>query len=377
MADKTPCICSARTSAAWSEPGTDAFNYATNEIRQIALSENVSLLAGLGTSLGLKGRRVSAPGMQDLWKEIRDQAGVDKFTETLNAVGFDPRQSGENIEALLSRCNLAFRFTQTQATAEFVESAEKTIRELIDFVDETTDLSAHETILRKLARRPDRLPRLKIFTTNYDLCFETAARKLRFIAVDGFSLGNPRVFDASNFDLDFVRRQPDRESSAFLPNVFHLHKLHGSIDWERQGEETHQRASSKQPLIIYPRDSKFESSYEQPYLEMMSRFQTAIRAQNTGVLLCGVGFNDRHISQPIMQAISANIGLRVVVVDPTVRTSANECFVRFRKLVETGDARITLVHGTFAELAKLLPDLSTRTESEGHDERIGGHSGAH
>jgi hypothetical protein len=48
-------------------------------------------------------------------------------------------------------------------------------------------LAAHESVLRKLARRGSRKPRAKVFTSNYDLCFEYAARRQRFVIVDGFS----------------------------------------------------------------------------------------------------------------------------------------------------------------------------------------------
>jgi hypothetical protein len=40
-----------------------------------------------------------------------------------------------------------------------------------DFLD-VGKLEAHKTVLHRLSRRRVRDPRLKVFTTNYDLCFE-------------------------------------------------------------------------------------------------------------------------------------------------------------------------------------------------------------
>jgi hypothetical protein len=40
---------------------------------------------------------------------------------------------------------------------------------------------------------------MKLFTTNYDLCFEEAAARSRFVTVDGFSHAMPQEFDGAYF----------------------------------------------------------------------------------------------------------------------------------------------------------------------------------
>lgn len=369
MARSEILIFSSRTDG-WVSSDHNEFKNHIGEIRDVAMSQNLALLAGLGTSLGLAGRKSAAPSMGELWRVIEARIGAEEFARIVKQIGFIADEGRKDVEALLSRCNLAFRYTNDKPIGSFIQTAETVIRELIDFVDSTTDLASHELLLRKLARRSARLPRFRIFTTNYDLCFEVAARKLRFVVVDGFSISNPRVFDPSNFDVDFVRRISEREALHYISGVFHLYKLHGSLDWEQSSSDTLQVNAASQPLIIYPRDSKFESSYEQPYLEMMSRFQTFVRQPATGIIVCGFGFNDRHITQPLMQAVASNVGLRLLVVDPNVEDSTNECFARLRNLVSSGDARITLLKGTFSDLAKLIPDLSLVSEGEDHEERI-------
>ena len=52
------------------------------------------------------------------------------------------------------------------------------------------------------------------------------------------------------------------------------------MHWGKSGDNIIQGDSFEQPLIIYPSSTKYESSYEQPYFEIMSRFQQALRKEN-------------------------------------------------------------------------------------------------
>src|SRR5690606_2578481 len=110
------------------------------------------------------------------------------------------------------------------------------------------------------------------------------------------------------------------DSHDFIPNVFHLYKLHGSVDWTKNTKsgEIEKNPVSESPLLIYPRNTKYELSFEQPYLEMMSAFHTALRQPDTGLLILGFGFNDNHLAEPILSAINSNLHLKVVVCDPSL-----------------------------------------------------------
>ena len=44
-------------------------------------------------------------------------------------------------------------------------------------------------------------------------------------------------------------------------------------------------------------------SFEPPYLDMMGAFQTAIRQPDTSLVITGFGFNDDHMTKPIMAAV--------------------------------------------------------------------------
>lgn len=74
-----------------------------------------------------------------------------------------------------------------------------------------------------------------MFTTNYDLCFEYAAREQQFVVVDDFSHSVPQTYDRAHFSYDIVRREGDADPPDYIESVFHLYKLHGSIDWRRRG----------------------------------------------------------------------------------------------------------------------------------------------
>lgn len=338
-------------------------------LRTVLLSDNLVVLCGLGTSLCIRddqGTRL-APTMGDLWQEA---AALPGFESVRRKVGYQTPETGDNIELFLSRCQLYQSLTKDQETEEFVRQAAVLIARRCSFVAEEVPLPFHTTFLRKIARRPTRQTRTKLFTTNYDTCFETAAAQARFLVVDGFSYSQPPEFDGGFFHYDFVRRAPGREVPEYIPNVFHLYKLHGSVQWTRSHGKVTKRERPDEPLLIYPQHSKFEQSYSQPFLELMSRFQAELRQENTGLLVIGFGFNDLHIAEPILSAIRSNISLNAVIVDPNVEASANSSIREIRSLIAAGDLRVHLLNATFEELVPALPDLVAPTEEERHWSRL-------
>ncbi len=252
----------------------------------------------------------------------------------------------------------------------FITATEALIVSRCRFVSPTTERTTNKAFLRKVARRSTRLPRTKVFTTNYDLSFETAGSHARFTIVDGFSHTQLQEFDGNYFTYDLVRREPDREIPDYIPNVFHLHKIHGSVDWELRDDQVIKTTDASKPLIIYPRHSKFEASYNQPFIEMMSRFQLALRQPNTGLFVLGSGFNDTHIWQPLLAAVRSNVSLKAVVVDPALPQSTKPPVTEIKKLIAAGDSRLVLIAGGFEAFVPVLPDLVVATEEERHRERL-------
>ncbi len=340
-------------------------------LRELLLTENLVVLCGLGTSRSVLDPEGNTPALTlgDLWDAARENA-ADQFEEIVDCVHYEPPNDDDSIELLLSRCQLHQALNPNEPVGNFMEATERLIVELCDFLKGEHRLDTHEAFLRKVARRSTRQPRMKLFTTNYDLCFETAANRAGFVVVDGFSHSLPQTFDAVYFAYDLVRREQQGETPDYIPNVFQLHKLHGSVDWERRGSTVLRQRSPDHPVIIYPRHTKFESSYDPPFLEMMSRFQLSLRQPNVALLVIGFGLNDNHIVQPIMSAVRSNVGLKAAVVDPVLKDTENAAVSGLRGLIQNGDPRLALVAARFEELVPVLPDLVAASEEERHHERV-------
>lgn len=177
--------------------------------------------------------------------------------------------------------------------------------------------SHHQDFIRKLTSRKPSDPRVQLFTTNYDTLFEQAAQRMNYTIIDGFSFFQPRVFNGSNFDRDIVFREKTRikQEESFVPSVIQLFKLHGSIDWEKQDNgKILQVSKTNKPCIIYPATEKYESSYEQPYFEMMSHFQSTLRKEGTLLIVVGFGFQDKHIQNAIKEAVIQNPNFHLLIV---------------------------------------------------------------
>ena len=221
-----------------------------------------------------------------------------------------------------------------------------------------------------MARRPSKKPRLKLFTTNYDLCFEKAASNISFIVLDGFSFSLPPKFDNSNFDFDIVRRDFEKETQDYIPNALHLYKIHGSVNWDGDNNQIIKKEKPIVPLMIYPMNSKYELSFEQPFLEMMSRFQNIIRKPNTALITIGFGFNDNHLSQPIMSAIKSNISFKYLHVSLGLEGSSNEYVKKIADLIIDGDSRLQMLEASFDKFTESLPDIAKASEEEIFIKRI-------
>ncbi len=354
---------------------------------------NLLVLTGSGSSLAATNdaAKPQPAGMNDLWTAVKAKVGDAPF-ETICAM-FPNAPVNGNIEKLLTLCKLYLELNQTSEADEtttvvkFVKDAEEAILSKVDFVDAATGLEAHSAVIQKIGRRGMRKPRARFFTTNYDLCFEEAARRHRFTIIDGFSHALDQTYDRGNFDFDIVRREQGKDAPDYIENVFHLYKLHGSVDWRRiNGEIYRSKGPKGDPILIYPRSSKYQESFEAPYLDMIGALQASLREPDTALIISGFGFNDDHLSRPILAAMEANMSMRLVVcdpaflaaedlasddhvVDPELKT-ANSYLKAFYRLAKGGDPRVHLLNGRFSDMARALPDLVGETDRERHIARV-------
>ena len=112
--------------------------------------------------------------------------------------------------------------------------------------------------------------------------------------------------------------------------------------------------------MVYPREAKYEDSYEQPYFEMMARFQRNLRLNDNTVLICiGYSFNDKHINAAIEEALNQNPSFRLAIIDPGFDNDSISNSLSEIKKVALESERILLVAETFTDFANYFPELKT------------------
>lgn len=216
----------------------------------------------------------------------------------------------------------------------------------------------HGEFIRKLTARKPSDPRVQLFTTNYDTLFEQAAKRIGFTIIDGFSFSHPRVFNGTNFDYDIVYRERSRikPDESFVPNVFQLYKIHGSVDWQRgKNGEVLQVEKTDTPCVIYPASNKYESSYEQPYIEMIAHFQQTLRREGTLLIVVGFGFKDKHLQNIIKEAVFQNPHFHLLVVCYNGKGITKELVPDFLDDDLKTVPNVTVIHGKFKDFVHHLP----------------------
>lgn len=340
------------TKSLWQSIEDENKSYLNSELLSALQMPNLLVLSGSGTSLG----KVGAPSMNDLWKNVvnANEAIIKKI---------DYKES--NVEELLSRCDAWLQINKDdEDVSDFVKKSKQIILEQCQNFLKEDNLDTHRTFLRKLSRRNIRNPRLKVFTTNYDLCFEKAAALQGLIVIDGFTFGQPRTFNPLCFNYDIVRRTR-QEQGEYLEGVFHLLKLHGSVNWEYSETGIVQENTKPDPdraCLIYPAKGKYQQSYLQPHLELISQFLSSLREVDTCLIVSGFGFNDDHLSEPILTAVKSNPRFKLIIADycaeKLTSSDDNKYWNNFGKLAKDGND-VLLINSSFEQFVNQIPDLKT------------------
>ncbi|USD35749.1 SIR2 family protein [Ferrimonas sp. SCSIO 43195] len=335
---------------------------------------NLALFAGSGASLV----EPRGPSMWDLWVRCLFTNGeynssipaIEQFRKDAQAVCEKVRYTdleSPNIEHFLSACDAYLVvYPEDEEVKPFVSSCKAVILEACsEFLDDPqSDISAYTEMLRKLARRRTRDPRLKVFTTNYDMCFETASSDLGMMVVDGFSYTRRRRFDGQYFNFDVVNRAS--EEQAFIQGVIQLYKLHGSVSWERRGDGIFevQHPSPDSACLIYPAKGKYQQAFIQPHLELLSRYLEFLRLPNACLVVSGFGFNDDHLSEPVLSAVKANPSLKLIVCDYAAREQIGGAGSHYWQKLASSGADVTFINASFKQLAELIPNLTALSPAE-------------
>lgn len=197
-------------------------------------------------------------------------------------------------------------------------------------------LRFHRTFFRKLikARRID-LPRLRIFTTNYDLVIEKSLDASGISYFDGFHGTVRRRFRSEAFDQDLYRPPEAERRLLRVPDVVYLYKIHGSITWRAKPgveaggptEVVESRSladfEGDELALIFPTPQKENASLGYPYSALFRSFSEALQRGDSALLTIGYGFGDDHINRLIYQALG-NPSFQLFAVAPYGVLTFNE-----------------------------------------------------
>lgn len=382
-------------------------------LTQAVHATNVLIFLGSGASFSAKNADgTQAPGMNDLWHAARAKVSEENLFDSsdfdnvvLDIIGdLPPEENGKqqagDIENLLSLSKMKLELMEVRSNERektdpkgpiqklrtFIAKAESAILEKVNFVNQMTALPVHRGLLQKFAKRAVDKPRVKVFTTNYDLCVEEAASQLGVVLVDGFSHSAEQRFNRDYFQHDIVRRQTSGTKADYVDGVYHLYKLHGSIDWRRRADGVVVRSQANdpelRPVLIYPRSTKYQQAFEIPYLDMFAALQAALREPDTALLVAGFGFADDHISAPIWSALESNLSLRLVLIDPSfipvlkldtypapehlldAQLPTKKYQNKIMRLVMEGDSRVIVLNGRFEDLVDAIPTITGESDRQ-------------
>lgn len=329
--------------------------------------KNIVVLSAAGTSMDNGGASTSGKTRKGLWLHCENE--INSIKSKIAGIETKEFFINQDIEGLLSYIILYEKLygELKNGSDVFREKLEAKIAEACNLILQKQ--SPHKEFLNKITARKPSDPRVQLFTTNYDLLFENAANQAGFVVIDGFSFTHPRKFSGRYFDLDLVNREKTRikQEESFVSKVFHLYKLHGSLNWFNSGGEIVQQDRPTKPLIIYPASEKYESSYEQPYFEMMSRFQQSLRKENTLLIIIGFGFQDKHIQNAISEAVDQNPSFQLVIInysgsddDGISLESLKQFFIDFDK--KEIKRNVSVVYSSFSSFTKNYPSNNTYIE---------------
>lgn len=139
---------------------------------------------------------------------------------------------------------------------------------------------------------------VELFTTNYDLLLEEALEANRIPYFDGFVGSRLTFFDTHAMEEDVLPARWAR-----------LWKLHGSINWQKDDQNTVRRGQATSPIehcLIHPSHLKYDESRRMPYLAMIDRLRSFLRRPNSVLVISGYSFGDDHLNEVLIQGLQGN-----------------------------------------------------------------------
>lgn len=353
-------------------------------------NKNLSFLLGSGCSsykLESEGyNEIGIPVMAPLAKEFYSSPDFEEQKEWLKSeLSIDVTHSNfsTNLETFLSTLHsLSFYHLKTtlpkveeEVEAKQVEFSELSESEKIDFIiiqarnfllekclntentksEDNKDsidkplIELYKQFYRKLLSRNSTLPRLNIFTTNYDLYSERAMDLLGIHYVNGFTGGISKFFNPAIFNYALAEKMDLSQSKwSVIDNFFYLYKIHGSVNWiEADGENklfkvkeiqepTFDDLKEKDTIMVHPTPLKYNASLGSPYSDLFREFQKKLMQNNNILVTIGYSFSDKHINNLIFQAFTIPSFRLIVIGEPSEKNAIG-------KLLDLNDSRIWII----------------------------------
>lgn len=345
-----------------------------------------------------KWEQVGIPVMAPLTKEFYSLQSFKPFKEYLKTefnLDIEDAKFANNLELFLSTLHSITFFLSKQPNPESNESLKKIesiVREARNFLlkkclnqdnskstkekssNDAPLLDLYKEFYRKLLTRNSTLPRLNIFTTNYDLYSERAMDDLGIHYVNGFTGGIQKFFNPAIFNYALAEKMDLSQSKwSVIDNFFYLYKLHGSVNWIENNTDnklfkvkeiqdpTFDKLKDEETIMIHPTPLKYNVSLGSPYSDLFREFQRKLMSNNNILVTIGYSFSDEHINNLIFQAFTIP-SFRLIVIGEPKEGSEIE------KLKNLNDSRIWIIGGKdddnnkihyFENLVKYaMPDLT-------------------
>ncbi|GHV27230.1 SIR2 family protein [Bacteroidia bacterium] len=276
------------------------------------------------------------------------KTNLETFLSTLHSVSFYYSKSKKNDNSIRTEKRIN---TIIQNTRNFLLSKILNEDNITNNADEPL-LNIYKQFYRKLLSRNSTLPRLNIFTTNYDLYSERAMDLLGIHYANGFTGGISKFFNPTIFNYALAEKMDLSQSKwSVIDNFFYLYKIHGSVNWiEAEGENKLFKVKEIQEpkfenlqdkeIMIYPTPLKYNASFGSPYSDLFREFQRKLMINNNILVTIGYSFNDEHINNLIFQAFTIPSFRLIVIGEPTANNKIGE-------LQELDDSRIWIIGEKF------------------------------
>ncbi len=276
---------------------------------QGVLKKHPVLVVGTGPSRALDPRF----GMRELAMELHRTVQPGSDTEQWKQVlaSLDSGKGLEDALDVVTETGLKERIVT--ATGAFVASVDRDWIWRVSTGEVTGPLHG---LLRKLVDGlPPTDPVLHVVTPNYDMLIEHTCDALEVPWTDGFTAGSTcrRDWGAARNSMLKITREPRGKSYTDTPRIMphiQLHKVHGSINWFRNTDETRLLRCDRMidgPLpagwrraMITPGRGKLEEAGKNR--ERFAEADAAI-AGASAFLIVGYGFNDDHIHNGIRKRL--------------------------------------------------------------------------